>query len=129
MSPTEAKLTDSGLENGQCVIVLAVWGGYQALSSIFNYHNNSRQQMDDSDDQKTTQNTTQLLTLALNPSLRSPVQVPVVCQRHTDLQLFCTHRQHGGGFGEGGGEGPTLQLQRDGEGEQVHHSDVRKHHK
>lgn len=40
-----------------------------------------------------------------------------------------THLQHGGGFSEGGCESPTLQLQRDGEGQQVHHSDVRKHHK
>lgn len=36
--------------------------------------------------------------------------------------------RHGGSFSESGGEGPTLQLQRDGEGEQMHHSDVRKHH-
>lgn len=40
---------------------------------------------------------------------------------HVDLQ-------HGGGFREGSGEGPTLQLQRDREGEQVHHSDVWEHH-
>lgn len=39
-----------------------------------------------------------------------------------------TNLQHGGGFCEGSGEGTTFQLQGDREGEQVHHSDVWKHH-
>ena len=35
--------------------------------------------------------------------------------------------QDGGGVGQGGGEGSTLQLQRDGQGQQVHHPDVWEH--
>lgn len=38
------------------------------------------------------------------------------------------HRHDGWSFCQGGGEGPTLQLQGDEQRQQVHHSDVRKHH-
>lgn len=38
------------------------------------------------------------------------------------------HLQDGRSFCQGGGEGPTLQLQGDEQGQQMHHSDVRKHH-
>lgn len=76
-------------------------------------------------------NYTSLLALVLNPSPHPPVQVCVcvATQIFGSSALSRAHLQHGGGFGEGGGEGPALQLQRDGEGQQVHHSDVRKHHK
>lgn len=124
----------------------------KALSSIFNYNNNNTQWMIliiillffIFKHLKTflVQNKSSvwfvfyvsLLAWVLNPPHHLPVQVPGVCVC-VAAQIFSspahshTLLQHGGGFSEGGGEGATLQLQRDGEGKQVHHSDVRKHHK
>lgn len=52
------------------------------------------------------------------------------CVFKSPAHLHSSYRcQHGRGLGQGSGEGPTLQLQGNWDGQQVHHPDVRKHHK
>ena len=79
-----------------------------------------------------------LTPVLLNVSYRCLVARGKAGLLQTDRQSSCssstvtpnppTHWHHGYGLRQGGGEGPALQLQRDGEGKQVHHPDVREHH-